>query len=125
MHPDEKNHRATTVTKPIELKPKSSGSPGLRRTAALRSSDNKSSDYAEQLPSEELKSLPGVSILPVSRRRKVSPRPEIVEQIGHRLASVYNSVLSQPIPDRFLDLLAELEAGEAPASDESTKKERT
>ena len=50
-------------------------------------------------------------MLPVSRRKQ-APGPEIVEQIGHRLASVYNSVLAQPIPDRFLDLLAQLEAGE-------------
>jgi hypothetical protein len=50
-------------------------------------------------------------MLPVSRRKQ-TPGPEIVEQIGHRLASVYNSVLAQPIPDRFLDLLAQLEAGE-------------
>lgn len=53
-------------------------------------------------------------MLPVSRRKQ-APGPEIVEQIGHRLASVYNSVLAQPIPDRFLDLLAQLEAGEGQA----------
>ncbi len=56
--------------------------------------------------------MAGVSMLPVSRRKQ-APGPEIVEQIGHRLASVYNSVLAQPIPDRFLDLLAQLEAGES------------
>jgi hypothetical protein len=66
-----------------------------------------------------------VSVLPVSRKKK-APRPEIVEQIGHRLASVYNDVLSQPIPDRFLDLLAELESSDHPAPPmaASAKKER-
>jgi hypothetical protein len=58
-------------------------------------------------------------MLPVSRRKQ-APGPEIIDQIGHRLASVYNSVLAQPIPDRFLDLLAQLEAGEG--QDEPTVK---
>jgi len=49
----------------------------------------------------------------------------MVDLIGHRLASIYNSVVSQPIPDRFLDLLAQLEAGEHQAEAEKpVKKER-
>jgi hypothetical protein len=64
-------------------------------------------------------------MLPVSRRKQ-APGPEIIEQIGHRLASVYNSVLAQPIPDRFLDLLAQLEAGETQGKpeEESVEEER-
>jgi hypothetical protein len=34
---------------------------------------------------------------------------EIGEQIGKELRELYNDMLSQPIPDRFLDLLNELE----------------
>ena len=120
--PDEKQYKAPKVTKPIELKPKSIGSPGLRRAEVSRSSE----ESQEQSPGYEAKGLAGVSILPVSRRRKAAPKPEIVEQIGHRLASVYNSVLTQPIPDRFLDLLAKLEAGEHEvlSSEPPAKQER-
>ncbi len=110
------------MTKPIELKPRSIGSLGSQRAELSRSS----LEYHEELPAQELKGLAKVSILPVSRRRKAAPKPEIVEQIGHRLASVYNSVLSQPIPDRFLDLLAKLESGEHEAlpDEQPVKKER-
>lgn len=122
MDSDEKQHRATKVTKPIELKPKSMGSPGLRRAEIARPS----ADLAGPLTGQETKGLAGVSILPVSRRRKGAPKPEIAEQIGHRLASVYNAVLSQPIPDRFLDLLAKLESGDQDVmpGEKSAKKER-
>ena len=121
MDPDEK-HKATPVTKPIELRPIHIRSPGSRRPEISRSS----AEYHEQLPALDVKGPAGVSILPVSRRRKNTPKPEIVEQIGHRLASVYNAVLTQPIPDRFLDLLAKLEAGEHEAlpSETPAKKER-
>lgn len=122
MDSDEKQHKAAKVTKPIELKPKSMGSPGLRRAEVIRSSG----EAPDHLPGQEVRGLAGVSILPVSRRRKTAPKPEIVEQIGHRLASVYNAVLSQPIPDRFLDLLSKLEAGEHDVlpGEVAAKKER-
>jgi hypothetical protein len=35
-------------------------------------------------------------------------------QIGRRLASIYNEVLQQPVPDRFRILLDELEQKEGP-----------
>jgi hypothetical protein len=37
-------------------------------------------------------------------------KPELTGQIGNKLRSVYNEVLSQPVPDRFLDLLKDLDA---------------
>jgi len=125
MDQDEQKYKATTVTKPIELKPKSVGSPGLRRAEIQESLARKTSDDENSSLSAQPTGLAGVSVLPVSRRR-ANPRPEIVEQIGHRLSSIYNEVVSQPIPDRFLDLLAELEAGEHPArkTGTSAKKER-
>ncbi len=48
------------------------------------------------------------------RARKTCAKPEIIDQIGQHLGRVYNDVLKQPVPDRFLDLLQTLEAG-APA----------
>ena len=40
------------------------------------------------------------------------------EHIGLHLKAVYDDVLNQPIPDRFLDLLAQLE--KTPAKDKDT-----
>jgi hypothetical protein len=39
--------------------------------------------------------------------------PEAQDRIGHQLRSVYNEVLAEPVPDRFLQLLAALERKEA------------
>ena len=44
-----------------------------------------------------------------ARTRKPAGKPEMTGQIGSKLRSVYNEVLSQPVPDRFLDLLKELD----------------
>lgn len=38
------------------------------------------------------------------------PKVQIEEHIGRQLKSLYNDVLTQPIPDRFLDLLHTLDA---------------
>lgn len=58
-----------------------------------------------------------------SRARKTTPKkgakPEIIDQIGQHLGKVYNDVLHQPVPDRFLDLLQSLESGETPKLDRS------
>lgn len=35
--------------------------------------------------------------------------PQLQEHIGHQLRSLYNEVVEEPIPDRFLKLLEELE----------------
>lgn len=40
----------------------------------------------------------------------VSAKPEVSDLIGHRLQKYYNAVAEQPVPDRFLDLLSQLEA---------------
>ena len=42
--------------------------------------------------------------------KKTTSKPEISDQIGRQLRSVYNDVLAQPVPDRFLDLLKDLDA---------------
>jgi hypothetical protein len=43
------------------------------------------------------------------RPRKVSGRADVADQIGVGLRNVYDDVLSQPVPDRFFDLLRQLE----------------
>ena len=38
-----------------------------------------------------------------------APRMDMADQIGVGLRTVYNDVLSQPVPDRFFELLRQLE----------------
>jgi hypothetical protein len=39
--------------------------------------------------------------------------PELQDHIGAQLRAVYNEVLNEPVPSRFLDLLADLERKQA------------
>jgi hypothetical protein len=50
-------------------------------------------------------------------RRSAMGRPsnDIGEQIGRELRGLYADVVSQPVPDRFLDLLNKLETGAIPS----------
>lgn len=41
--------------------------------------------------------------------RKETPPANIEVHIGRQLKAIYDDVLNQPIPDRFLDLLSKLE----------------
>ncbi|HMF05592.1 MAG TPA: NepR family anti-sigma factor [Methylocella sp.] len=41
--------------------------------------------------------------------RKPASKSEIADQIGMQLRSIYDDVLAQPVPGRFLDLLQQLE----------------
>ncbi len=43
-----------------------------------------------------------------------SARPEVSDLIGQRLRNYYDEVAKQPVPDRFLDLLNQLEAASQP-----------
>jgi hypothetical protein len=45
----------------------------------------------------------------VSRSKKCLGRADVADQIGLSLRSVYDDVLTQPVPDRFFDLLRQLE----------------
>ncbi len=47
------------------------------------------------------------------RPRTPSHKPDLADQIGARLRSVYDDVLVQPVPDRFLELLRQLESAPA------------
>ena len=59
------------------------------------------------------------AVVPLSAGRKARPKATIRKDgaaanveghIGKQLKAVYDDVLNQPIPDRFLDLLSQLEA---------------
>ncbi|MGP8232906.1 MAG: NepR family anti-sigma factor [Methylovirgula sp.] len=105
------------MTKPIEIKSKSAGASTSGRVEKLRA---KTCD-----PNGDEQFSADISVLPVGRKAKGPPNPEMIDLIGHRLASIYNSVVSQPVPERFLDLLAQLEAGEQQVEAEKpAKKER-
>jgi hypothetical protein len=41
--------------------------------------------------------------------KNAGSKPEIADQIGLQLRSVYDDILAQPVPGRFLDLLRQLE----------------
>jgi hypothetical protein len=41
--------------------------------------------------------------------RKAASKSDIADQIGMHLRSIYDDVLAQPVPGRFLDLLQQLE----------------
>ena len=61
------------------------------------------------------------------RVKKTNAKPEIGDQIGRQLRSVYNDILAQPVPDRFLDLLKNLDGADtslstgAPVQQKATK----
>lgn len=99
----EKTRKETVVTKPIDLRAKKSSAP-------IRREKTQGADLKEAFVPKEGGSPARIRTIAGARARK-APKPEIVEQIGLRLRGVYNDVLMQPIPDRFLDLLQKLEAG--------------
>lgn len=58
------------------------------------------------------------------RSRHPSVKSDLADQIGARLRSVYDDVLVQPVPERFLELLRQLE-GAPGASFARVKKDGT
>jgi hypothetical protein len=52
-----------------------------------------------------------------ARVKKSAAKPELAVQIGRQLRLVYNDVLSQPVPDRLLDLLRELDVASSAKKD--------
>jgi hypothetical protein len=96
---DEDAHKGTAVTKPIDLRAKKAGS-SIRGREKTHSGN----------PDEAAKGARAAPVHTIAARKTAS-KPEIVEQIGLRLRGCYNDVLMQPIPERFIDLLGQLEAG--------------
>jgi hypothetical protein len=47
------------------------------------------------------------------RMIKTSAKPQVSDLIGQRLRNYYDEVASEPIPDRFMDLLNQLDAASA------------
>ncbi len=39
-----------------------------------------------------------------------APQPPVADHVSRRLKALYDDVLNQPIPDRFMDLLKELDS---------------
>jgi len=50
--------------------------------------------------------------------------PRVQESIGRSLKAHYDDIVNSPVPDKFLVLLAQLEAQEAKARGGSTSDER-
>ena len=76
----------------------------------------------ERAPSGRKHGVAEIIKLDNARHRKKAPTSNersdvpIDEHIGRHLKAIYDDVLQQPIPDRFLDLLNQL--GDAPVRDE-------
>ncbi len=113
MEHDEDAHKGMAVTKPIDLRAKKAGVP-IRGREKSQCADPKEAAKGTRAPV-------AVSTLSTARVRKTAPKPEIIDQIGLRLRGIYNDVLMQPIPDRFIDLLSQLEASAPPGVEEDTR----
>ncbi|MHB8883646.1 MAG: NepR family anti-sigma factor [Methylovirgula sp.] len=105
--------KGENVTKPIELGAKKAELPEAELPKQMRSRKigttkglKEASAAADQRSEAEIMTLP-----PARTRKPNGPTPEIFNQIGQRLRNVYNDVLTQTVPDRFVDLLQALEAG--------------
>lgn len=48
---------------------------------------------------------------------------EVQVKIGEKLKAIYDDVVRQPVPDRFKDLLSQLDGGGAPATPTTAKAE--
>jgi Anti-sigma factor NepR len=83
----------------------SKSSAAMIKAAAIRSSE----PCEAQRGGIRLNEFAEGPVGPVSRSRRVSGRAEVADQIGLGLRNVYDDVLSQPVPDRFFDLLRQLE----------------
>jgi Anti-sigma factor NepR len=53
--------------------------------------------------------------------RSVQLNREIQAQLGNQLRQMYNDVVSQGVPDKFVDLLAKLEKADDGESEDSPK----
>lgn len=52
--------------------------------------------------------------------KKMISKSEIADQIGLHLRSVYDDIVAQPVPGRFLELLRKLESASLAASNKDT-----
>ena len=54
------------------------------------------------------------AVVPKGEKRSRSGDKLTRQQVGNRLKQVYADIVSEPVPDRFLDLIEQLESGEKP-----------
>ena len=108
------------MTKPIELGAKKAEKRSDQQKPAQIEKTPPSKSRREALVSVEQRTEAEIMTLAPPRARKASAKPEIINQIGQCLGRVYNDVLKQPVPDRFLELLQTLETGDAPTMADST-----
>jgi hypothetical protein len=60
-----------------------------------------------------MNTLPRRALIPDAREAADRPVVRSIDQhIGQELRSLYNEVLAEPIPDRFLNLIDQLGAGD-------------
>jgi len=77
--------------------------------------EGRTSDAVVAPPPQDVADSDGLVVLN-SRRPSRSPRSkaeapnDVGEQIGEQLRGLYDDILNQPIPDRFLELLNRLES---------------
>lgn len=100
------------MTKPIELGVKKTGLPKktdlLMQPKIEKPEPTKGRKQAATAAGQ--RSEAAIMALAPPGGRKTSAKPEIIDQIGQHLGDIYNNVLKQPVPARFLDLLQALEA---------------
>jgi hypothetical protein len=66
----------------------------------------------------------GRQMASASRAGKALPKSDISVMIGESLQNVYDDILQQPVPDRFLELLQRLETSQL-STLSSSKKENS
>lgn len=78
---------------------------GMMKGAAIQQND----DSESEIETIRFNHFAEGNVVSAPRSRKPPARTDVADQIGLGLRSVYNDVLSQPVPDRFFDLLKQLE----------------
>jgi Anti-sigma factor NepR len=66
---------------------------------------------------DEKKKNKGKAVTPrkkIETMTHASAKPEVSDLIGQRLRNYYDEVAQQPVPDRFMELLNQLEAASSP-----------
>lgn len=61
----------------------------------------------------KLNSADGIEPITPESESDVTVSPQVMQAISQSLIAHYNDIVSEPIPDKFLSLLAELEAKES------------
>jgi len=100
MRDDESQCKGSPVTKRTKL-----GESRIKG-APLRSSETSDLEYAPI----KFQDIADANVLAEPRLKKISPKCDLSEQIGLGLRSVYDDILAQPVPDRFFELLRQLES---------------